>query len=297
MSEAGTIRVIPAGPNEVRQLTLLMPDAADAPTRYRFFAATRDGKMLGGAALTAVPGGARALFQVALTEGASSKAGDMLVHAMKVFARREGAELLVYEGGAMEGSRRAQMLERCSFIRRGAPISHFSLRTDAPELRRFFDTYEKLKKRGKMPAEAQVLPLNQLAGVAVSELLRRTVGVAGGKVHAEMLNSDTFSLGILNGSSLVAVIVGSVCNGEAHISHLAVDPAHRGLWAYSALIAESLRRSRARGVTRCTFRTNPGIHRAILNVARALHAEHAGDERTWVFPLQDSQRNCASPFR
>lgn len=290
MPGTAPIRIIPAGPEEVRQLAPLMPEAADAPTRYRFFAAVRDGALLGGAALTGGAGGhgggAQASFRAVLTDGAPSEAADMLTHAMKVVARREGADLLTHQGGVMADSEQEQMLQRCHFSVRGEPISHFSLRTDAAELERFFASYEKLKNRGKIPEQARILPLNRLAGMTVSELLRRTIGGAGGPVHAELLNPDTCSVGILTGPTLIGAHVVSTHDAEAHTSHLAIDLAHRGSWVYTMLIAESIQRFRARGITTWSFKTNPGIHRAILNVACIVHAEHTGDERTWVFPLQ-----------
>lgn len=290
MSPAPTIRIVRAGPEEVRHLVALLPHAAGLPTQAEFFAAIRDGDLLGGAAL--MIGKSRgdsprqASFQLAMAEDAPAEAADLLAHAMKVLARREGAETLSYTGGAMDGSDLAATLERCNFSTRGEPISHFSIRTDAPTWRRFEAMYDKLKARARIPETAQILPLNRLATMPVNELLTRTIGGAGPTVQAELLNPETCSVGIQLGPVLKGTHVVTVHDKEAHTSHLAVDKAVRGGWLYTVLMTEVLIRLRERGVETWSYKTNPGIHKAMLNFAATMKASPAGTERMWVFPLE-----------
>ena len=292
MNDAAEIRIVRAGPAEVRRLVALMPHIADQPTQYEFYAAVRAEGLLGGAALSGIRKGSMGIseagFQVELDEIAPQSAGDMLVQAMKVLARRKGAELLIYQGVVRAGSVQEEMLERCNFSTRGAAISLFSVHTAAPEWSRFIATYEKLKDRGRIPGNAEIVSLNRVAEMSAAALLRRTIGDAGAALKAELLNPDTCSIGIKVGSSLLGVHVVSKKKEVAETSHLAIDAKHRGSWIYTALMVEVLLRLRAKELQEWHFKTNPGIHRAILNFANKIEAKPLGTELVWVFPLTGS---------
>jgi hypothetical protein len=85
-----------------------------------------------------------------------------------------------------------------------------------------------------------------------------------------------------------AMIVASLRESDLYISLMAIDSSVRGSWLYTLLVYEVLKAARKDlKLTTWSFKTNPGIHRGILNFAKTMEADHIGDEYTWEFPLED----------
>jgi GNAT superfamily N-acetyltransferase len=290
MSDAASIRIVRAGPAEIRDITALMPDAASQPAQNDCYAAVQDGTLLGGAVLMPIGGGRadqrRVGFRVVLRPDAPEQAGDLLMHAAKVVARRTGANAVVYRGEVLEGTPREEQLKRCHFQPEGEGILHYRLDISQPSLQRYHQTYERLRQRGRIPAETTIVSANQISHAAISDLINKTIGPAGDELTLrENLNPETVAFGIQQGPTLLAVHLFSIREHEAHTSHMAVDKNVRNTWVYTALISESLRRMCDHGITHCMYKTNPGIHAAIRNSSINLKAAQVGTEHTWVYPL------------
>jgi hypothetical protein len=290
MSDAASIRIVRAGPAEIRDIMALMPDAASQPAQNDCYAAMQDGTLLGGAVLMPLGGGRadqrRMGFRVALQPGAPEQAGDFLIHAAKVVARRTGANALVYRGEVLEGTPREEQLKRCHFQPEGEAILHYRLDISQPSLQRYHQTYQRLQQRGRIPAETAIVSANQIAHAAISNLINKTIGPAGDELTLrEILNPGTVAFGIQQGPTLLAVHLFSIREHEAHTSHMAVDKNVRNTWVYTALVSESLRRMCDCGVTHWTYKTNPGIHAAIHNASINHKVMQISTEHIWAFPL------------
>ncbi len=290
MSDAASIRIVRAGPAEIRDIMALIPDAASQPAQNDCYAAMQDGTLLGGAVLMPIGGGRadqrRVGFRVVLRPDAPDQAGDLLIHAAKVVARRTGANAVVYRGEVLEGTPREEQLKRCHFQPEGEAILHYRLNISQPSRQRYHQTYQRLQQRGRIPAETAIVSANQIAHAAISDLINKTIGPAGDELTLrEILNPETVSFGILHGPTLQAIHLFSIRKTEAHTTHLAVAPNVRNTWVYPALISESLTRMANQGVTHWTYKTNPGIHAAIRNTSINHKAAPTGTEYTWVYPL------------
>jgi|GEM_PF-2217135 len=284
------IRVVRAGPEHVKELIVGLSAGTQAPSQVDYYAAIKEQVLMGGVGIQTSRQGTKTVtsFQLTFISVAPDGTADLLVQAVKVLARRQGALSVKYLGSVLEGSLMAELLERCNFSRAEEAISMFQVKLNHPNWQRFEDTFTKLKSRGKIPEDARVLPLNRLASMTVSELVNKNIGGIGPELMHELLNQETLSVGVKIGSSLKGVIVASLRESDLYISLMAIDSSVRGSWLYTLLGYEVLKAARKDPkLTTWSFKTNPGIHRGILNFAKTMEADHIGDEYTWEFPLED----------
>lgn len=282
------VRIAPALPEHIPSLMRGLTAGQASPSQVDYYSALRENDVVGGISLqlTKVKTGSKAVFEMTLMSEAPEGTGNMLVQAAKVLARKSGALSLRYSGSIPEGKDLAILLERCYFYRADEAVSTFQSQLDHPNWERFSRTVEKLRQRNRIQDNTTIVPLNKVDAMAANHLVQQTIGGAGHELMGELLNPDTYSRAVLEGSSLVGLLVATRKETDLYISLMAIPSDQRNTWIYPLLILEVYTEIRKTPeCTTCTFKTNPGIHRAILNLAKRVDAVHVRDEYSWSFPL------------
>jgi GNAT superfamily N-acetyltransferase len=275
-----------------RALRLLLPDAMYFGADVRTFVAVHraSGQLTGAIAIsnevrTHPHPGIRVALQV-LPPWQNLRINELLLSAAEQVARSRGV-VAIYAWGALEcgsdGLKFWQNLgfDQAVFLQEG--------RSDIAAGRAFIEPYwQELIHRGKVPADINALPFNQVDPAALARLYADNIGgtieQAFRKLTSEsQLNYDPANTtAITQGSTVVGVSLGHIISGEVGvIEAVIIDKPFRGRWANLYLKRESWRRCAETGL------------RTLIHYT---HNKHQ-DTRRFVDKIGTTVRDFAEPYR
>jgi GNAT superfamily N-acetyltransferase len=137
---------------------------------------------------------------------------------------------------------------------------------------------QQMRKRGRLPGEAQIVPLTDAPKEEVCRLVTDQLGASLQHV-AERLRktehgySQTLSRVALVGDKVVGAVLMTYQKAVAWVDAIVVLPNHRNGWANAALKQAVFEDLAARGVKSVRFSANSGTHRDTANLARRTKAQ------------------------
>ena len=137
--------------------------------------------------------------------------------------------------------------------------------------------YERMKKRGKIPTDARIIPLSEAPREEVCRLVLDNLGFSSQHV-AERLRgtehgfSQTLSRVAMLNDKLVGALLITYQKAVASVDAMAVLPHYRHTWVNAALKYFAFEELIARGVERVRFSANSAQHGDTVNLARRTKA-------------------------
>jgi GNAT superfamily N-acetyltransferase len=200
--------------------------------------------------------------------------GRALLESVTAAARETGAKQL-RTLPLEEKSPGFQFLLACGFEFDAATVSYEAPIEDFAKVTR--PVYARMKKRGKIPEGARIIPLSQAPPEEVCRLVLDNLGFSS-QHAAERLRgtehgfSQTLSrVALLNGRLIGALLI-TYQKALASVDATAVLPHYRHTWVNAALKYSAVEELMARGVERVRFSANSADHPDTAKLARRTKA-------------------------
>jgi GNAT superfamily N-acetyltransferase len=268
-----TLSVGRAQEAEAAACLALLPEARQLPAELLI--ARRDGALAGAAAVVwrswAKPGGFPTLVHV-LPQVRRRGVGRALMTAAQALTRSEAEGLWSLESVELDGPA-AGFLTACGFepARRQA---FFQARTAAMR-ERLGPLLERLRSRGRIPADARVVPLREAPLEEVGWLVSKEFG--GGPFSAlnrlaarnrnTGISTEDKSQVLLHDGRVGAVVLARMDYGVGVVDARVVAPGLRGDWASALVLEQVLTRAEAESVAEFRFHCDETVLDT-LHVAR-----------------------------
>jgi GNAT superfamily N-acetyltransferase len=278
---------------EVPAALALLPEARQMPAELLL--ARIGGRLAGAAAVMwrswASPGGFPIQVQV-VPDLRRQGVGRRLVEAAIDLAQGESPGLWSLEPEAVDGPA-ASFLQACGFtIRRrqqNFQATGQALRENVTPLLR------RMAARGRVPADARVVPLAEAPLDAVSWLVSAEFGGGpfralqnlAGRIAERGVSTEDISQVVLQGGEVAAVLLARMDHGVAVIDARVVAPAARGGWAGALQLDEILHLGLKRGIAEFRFQCDDDVSDT-LAIARRSGARELGQKAFFYYALSAS---------
>lgn len=276
----------------LRAARRLLPEAFTAHTAPdQVFGAFggHSSQLLGAAALTwrywGSPPGFPVLIRVPETACAHAIARALLQRAVQA-CRQDTAHLHAWRE-LEEGCDEASFLEGLGFgVNRR--VLHFD--ADLLEFKQTLDAvYRRVAQRGRLPDQAQVIPLRQAPRAPVARLVSEALGSRYEAVYATLQHGDAscdldLSVVLLTDGTVSGAMMGRWRGQDVEVDAAALAPDLRRGWAYAALLERGVHAAVAAGARRFRFRCDEKVKETV-NLVRRAKARRNGVTVEYTLPL------------
>jgi GNAT superfamily N-acetyltransferase len=275
-----TLAVARAQEAEAAACLALLPEARQLPAEL--LVARRDGVLAGAAAVIwqswAKPGGFPLLIHV-LPDLRRQGVGRELMAAAKALAAGETDGLWSLEAVDLDGPAAAFLA--ASGFEPARRQQFFQARTAAMR-ERLGPLLERLRARGRIPADARVVPLREAPLEEVSWLVSKEFGggpfralnLLAGRNRNTGISTEDKSQVLVYAGRVGAVVLARMDYGVGVVDARVVAPGLRGDWASALVLEQVLERAEAEGVAEFRFHCDETVLDT-LHVARRAGARQA----------------------
>jgi hypothetical protein len=277
-AQSGGVRVRFAGPSDIHRVAALLPQGLNDPVNTRYLVAERDGSpdVLGGAyfRIGAGPDGAYvASFRLGVVaDDLGVEAATRLLTFCLSAAQAAGARAAVYDGMVAGGSPDEALLRWSGFAPTQTLVDYeIDCRAAFAVLE---STQRQLRQRGRLPAEAAVVALDDAPSAPVDALLSRYLG---GSIRAlgECVSPSLSSVARI-GRRVVGVIVAMRKDDGVDIPYTVTEPGFRNLWVTPVMWRRTALELIGAGHDTVTYSTNSQQFRSMFNFTRRLGSRETG---------------------
>jgi hypothetical protein len=274
----GGVRVRLAGPSDIHRVAALLPQGLCDPVNTRYLVAERDGSpvLLGGAyfRIGAAPDGTCvASFRLGVVaDDPGGEAATTLLRFCLSAAQGCGARAAVHDGMVAGGSPEEALLRRSGFAPTQTLVDYeIDCRAAVAVLE---STLRHLRQRGRLPADAAVVALDDAPSTPVDALLSRhlsgSIRALGERVSPSLSSVARF------GPRVVGVIVAVHRGDGVDIPYTVTEPGFRSLWVTPVMWQRTAVELIRAGYHTVTYSTNSQQFRSMFNFTRRLGSRETG---------------------